>query len=143
MVRIIKTITFWLLFFASFSAFAVTQEVKPIHWRDLHPTQKQVLAPVAQEWDKMPALLQKRMVGVADRFQKMSPAEQKRAQANLRDWAKLTPEQRAYARQNYRQLKKLPPEKRQEIKKKWRKEPPVGLNKPQSQTANAPQSSAH
>jgi thioesterase domain-containing protein len=81
--------------------------------------QKQILAPVHGEWDNMPAIQRKRLLGLAQGYPKMKPEQQQRIQRRLKDWSKLTPEERTQARKKYEKLKQLPPEKRQEVRKKW------------------------
>ena len=42
-------------------------------WSELKPAQKQVLAPLASEWEKMDATRRKNWVAIADRYPKMTP----------------------------------------------------------------------
>jgi hypothetical protein len=86
----------------------------------LNRQQKEVLAPLAEEWNSMDAVKRKKWLGIAKRYPGMTEAEQHRAQLQMRDWYSLTPEQREIVREKYKTIKKLPPDKRQEIKQKWR-----------------------
>ena len=116
--RLFAGITLALCLLAQGIALAA-QESKQPAWAELSIEQKQILAPVSGEWDKMPAIQRKRLLGVAKRYPKMKPVEQQRIQTRLRDWSNLTPEERALARKQYEKLKELPPEKRHEVRKKW------------------------
>ena len=90
-------------------------------WSELKPAQKQVLAPLASEWEKMDATRRKNWVEIANRYPKMTPQEQQRLQKRMVDWAKLTPAERAAARDKYQALKKLPPDKRKEVTAQWQR----------------------
>lgn len=82
---------------------------KPL-WTELSAIQKQALAPLSPEWDKMSELGKKKWLGIADRYATMKPDEQARLQERMRDWVKLTPEQRMSARENYAKSTQLKPE---------------------------------
>src|SRR5690349_6154944 len=117
MARGIWGVIFWLCFLLSASASA---EAPQPSWEQLNRQQREVLAPLAQEWNCMDAAKRKKWLGIAKRYPKMSEREQQRAQLQMRDWYSLTPEQREIVREKYKTIKKLPPDKRQEIKQKWR-----------------------
>jgi hypothetical protein len=108
---------FWLCF--SLSAYASAESAQP-SWEQLKPQQKEVLAPLAQEWNNLDAAKRKKWLGIAKRYPGMKPSEQHRTQLQMRDWYSLTPEQREIVREKYKTIKKLPPDKRDEIKQKWR-----------------------
>lgn len=118
---------------------AASAEAKAPLWSQLSPADQQVLAPLGQEWDHLPGIQRKRLLGVAKHYPGMTQKEQQRVQLRIKDWAKLTPAQRDLARKKYQKMKQLPPEKRQELKQKWAKS-----HKGQSQKAtpspNAPTS---
>jgi hypothetical protein len=88
-------------------------------WSELTPAQREVLAPLAHEWDNLDTTRRKKWIGIANRYPKMKPQEQQRLQKRMRDWAALTPEQRKAAREKYRKLKKLKPDERKEVKTEW------------------------
>lgn len=115
---ILAALTVW-LFLVSGPVLAADSS-KPPRWSELNPEQKQILSPVAGNWDSMSARKRIKLLGVARHYQKMTPLEQQRVQAQLKDWDRLTFEERERARQRYREFKQLPPEKRQELKQKWR-----------------------
>ncbi len=113
----IAWVAFWLCF--SLSAYALAESAQP-SWEQLKPQQKEVLAPLAQEWNNLDAVKRKKWLGIAKRYPGMTPSEQHRTQLQMRDWYSLTPEQREIVREKYKTIKKLPPGKRDEIKQKWR-----------------------
>ncbi len=89
-------------------------------WSALDKEQQAILAPLADEWDRMENYRRKKWLGIAQRYRAMPPADQQRLQERMRTWAALTPEQRLAARQKYREIKKMDPEKRAAMKEKWR-----------------------
>ncbi|HET7060589.1 MAG TPA: DUF3106 domain-containing protein [Nitrosospira sp.] len=117
MARRVRTVAFWLCLVVSAQVLA---ESPPPPWEQLNRQQKEVLAPLAQEWNSMDPVKRKKWLGIAKRYPGMTEAEQHRAQLQMRDWYSLTPEQREIVREKYKTIKKLPPDKRQEIKQKWR-----------------------
>jgi hypothetical protein len=108
--------SFWLC--VSFSVAASAAAPKP-SWDELKPQQREVLAPLAQEWNNMDSAKKKKWLGIAKRYPGMTAEEQQRTQLQMHDWYSLTPEQRELVREKYKTIKKLPPEKRHEIKQKW------------------------
>lgn len=100
-------------------AHAVVPELRQPAWAELTQEQKQVLAPLARDWDRMEAFRKKKWLGIAKRYPTMKPEEQARVQRRMQDWASLTPEQRTQARTRYKNLKTAPPETKEAIKKKW------------------------
>ncbi|MDP1653499.1 MAG: DUF3106 domain-containing protein [Rhodocyclaceae bacterium] len=98
---------------------AVVPELGQPAWIELTQEQKQILAPLARDWDKMEAFRKKKWLGIAKRYPTMKPEEQARVQRRIKDWASLTPEQRTQARVQYKNLKTAPPERKEAIKEKW------------------------
>ncbi len=98
---------------------AVVPELRQPAWAELTQEQKQILAPLARDWDKMEAFRKKKWLGIAKRYPTMNPEEQARVQRRIKDWASLTPEQRSQARVRYKSLKTAPPERKEAIKEKW------------------------
>ena len=117
MVKRLITLAFWLCL--SLSAQVSAESAQP-SWEQLKPQQREVLAPLAQEWNNMDAAKRKKWLGIAKRYPGMTPSDQHRTQLQMRDWYSLTPEQREIVREKYKTIKKLPSYKRQEIKQKWR-----------------------
>lgn len=117
MARSFIAVAFWL--YVSFLVSASAAGPGP-SWYELKSQQREVLAPLAQEWDSMEPAKKKKWLGIAKRYPGMTAEEQHRTQLQMRDWYSLTPEQRELVREKYKTIKKLPPEKRHEIKQKWR-----------------------
>lgn len=88
-------------------------------WAELTPQQREALAPLSGEWDKLESYRRKKWLGIAKRYPTMSAEEQQRIQRRMKDWANLSPEQRKQAREQYKTLKKVPPEQRQAVNQKW------------------------
>jgi len=88
-------------------------------WTQLSTQQKDILAPLAKDWDSMENIRRRKWLGIADRYPNMKPDEQQRMQYRMREWANLTPEQRAKVRSSYRDFNQLPSEQKQVVKQKW------------------------
>ena len=91
MVKRFITLAFWLYF--SLCAHVFAESAQP-SWEQLKPQQREVLAPLAQEWNDMDATKRKKWLGIAKRYPGMTPSDQHRTQLQMRDWYSLTPEQR-------------------------------------------------
>ena len=117
MARPLLAVALWLCFLLP--AHALAEAGQPA-WVRLNSQQKQVLAPLAQDWDGMDSARRKKWLGIATRYPSMTPLEQQRIQSQMRDWAALTPDQRKQVRDKYKNIKQLPPEKHEKIKHKWR-----------------------
>lgn len=88
-------------------------------WAELSPADKQVLAPLAGQWDSYDAQRRQKWLGIAKRYPKLAPAEQQRLKEQMGAWAQLTPDQRKQAREQYKTIKQLPPDKRRQVEQKW------------------------
>jgi len=75
-------------------------------WNELSAPQREILAPLSGEWDRLDSASRKRWLGVAKRYPKMTPVGQKRVQTRMRKWAALTPQQREEARAKYKRMKR-------------------------------------
>jgi len=101
-------------------------------WIELSPEQRQILAPLQDDWENFEKERRLKWIGIAKRYPKMKPEEHARVQRRMQAWAKLTPEQRRQARESYKNLAKdkdkhgnlreqwaeyqaLPPEERQTL----------------------------
>lgn len=100
-------------------AHAVVPPLKQPAWVELTPEQKQILAPLSGEWDKLESFRQKKWLGIAQRYPAMNEEEQSRIQRRMKDWVKLSPEERKAAREKYKNLQKSPPEHKEAFKQKW------------------------
>ncbi|MET0918524.1 MAG: DUF3106 domain-containing protein [Burkholderiales bacterium] len=88
-------------------------------WLELSVQEREILAPLASDWDKFDAARKSKWRGIAQRYPKMQPDEQQRVHEQMRPWSSLTPEQRQTAREQYKNMKKLPPDKKEEVRQKW------------------------
>lgn len=88
-------------------------------WVQLAPEQKQTLAPLSEEWDRLEPWRRKKWLGIALRYNTMGPEEQARVQRRMKDWIKLSPDERKAARDKFKTLQKAPPEHKEALKQKW------------------------
>ncbi|HEX6734897.1 MAG TPA: DUF3106 domain-containing protein [Azonexus sp.] len=86
----------------------------------MNSAQKEILAPLAKDWDAMESVRKKQWLGIAERYPRMKPNEQARVQARMQEWVRLTPEQRAKVRDSYKDFNQLPAEQKQTVKEKWK-----------------------
>lgn len=115
--RAICTISLWLCCLPLAGA-AVPDLAQP-DWKQLSAQQREILSPLAGEWDAMESFRRKKWLGIAERYASMSPEEQERVQRRMRDWAKLAPEERKQAREKYKTLQKVSPEQRESLRQNW------------------------
>ena len=78
-----------------------------------------MLAPLAQDWDRLDAQRKQKWRGIAQRYPAMKPDEQARIQEQMRPWSQLSPDERRDAREQYKSIANLPPEQKTEVKQKW------------------------
>ncbi len=102
-----------------FPAYAVVPPIKQPTWTELGLEQKQILAPLSVEWDKLEPWRRKKWIGIAKRYPAMNPEEQARIQRRMIDWIKLSPDDRQKVREKYKNLQKAPPEHKEVLKQKW------------------------
>lgn len=76
-------------------------------WATLSASQKGALAPLAKDWNQLPADSRRKWLELATRFPGMPPAQQQRVQQRMGDWARMSPQQRSEARLNFQQSKQL------------------------------------
>ena len=89
------------------------------NWGELSVQDRQVLAPLASDWDKLDLLRKNKWLAMAKRYQTLPGAEQQRIQERMQGWAKLSSQERQLAREHFKGLKQLPPDQRQELPNKW------------------------
>jgi hypothetical protein len=102
-----------------------TQLAQNENWENLTPSQKQTLAPLANEWNNFVPDRKQKWLVMANKFQKMSPEERQRIQEKMQAWTKLTPAERAVARENYLRSNKLQPEQRTQHWQEYQQLPEV------------------
>jgi hypothetical protein len=82
-------------------------------WNELAPAHRQVLAPLANDWNGLDSRSKERWIDVAGRFPKMPPDEQKRATQRMGEWAHMTVQQRTQARTVFQETRGLSKEERE------------------------------
>lgn len=90
-------------------------------WQELSPQQKQILAPLNDEWNSMDDDRRRKWLGIAARYPHLNKEEQGRVQSQMSEWAKLTPQQKQAIRARYKALRQAPPEKRASLREQWEK----------------------
>lgn len=98
---------------------AIIPPLKQPKWAELTPQQREILAPLSSEWDKLESYRRKKWLGIVQRYPTLSVEEQQRLQRRMKAWVNLTPEERKRAREQYKTLQKAPPEQRQAVKQRW------------------------
>lgn len=91
---------------------AQATSINKTNWKNLSLEEKNALAPLANEWDKMDATRQKKWLGVSHKYSNMKPEEQQRVQERIKTWVKMTPEQRMSVRENFANTAKKSPEQK-------------------------------
>ena len=71
--------------------------MKSPKWSELSAQDREVLAPLAGDWDKLDAQRKQKWLGIAHRYPQMRPDEQAKIQEQMRPWSQLTPDQRRAA----------------------------------------------
>lgn len=89
------------------------------NWSELSTQERQILAPLASDWDKWDLLRKNKWLVIAKRYPTLPAPEQQRIRERMQGWAKLSSQERQAAREKFKGLKQLPPEKRNELGKKW------------------------
>jgi hypothetical protein len=74
--------------------------------------QRDVLAPLKDDWMSLSQERQRKWLEIAARYPRMSAEEQQRLQRRMTDWAQRTPEERHNARLQYREARRLHPDDR-------------------------------
>lgn len=85
----------------------------------LSADERRILAPVEQEWDRMPGYQQQRLISSARRYPKLEPIQKERFDNRIRGWAAMSPEQRREARETFKGLRRLTPAQQHELRERW------------------------
>lgn len=88
----------------------------PAEWRTLTPQQREVLQPLAGQWQEMDDTSREKWLNVADRYKRLPPAEQSRVRDRMVQWSRLSAQTRGEARLRFQQSRQLPADERQ---RKW------------------------
>lgn len=67
-------------------------------WASLTPAQKECLAPLQPEWDRLDSALKGKWLEIAARYPKLSPEHQQRLRERMVAWTRLSPAERQKAR---------------------------------------------
>ncbi|MDX1375358.1 MAG: DUF3106 domain-containing protein [Burkholderiales bacterium] len=105
-------------------------------WDALAPAQREILAPLAGQWDGLDAASRTRWLGVAKRYPKMTPVGQKRVQTRMKKWAALTPQQREEARAKYKTMTRK--RASTELKREWQRYQALSPQEREALAAEAP-----
>jgi hypothetical protein len=108
------------LFVAALAGSAAAQPPRQSpSWSELRPGERQVLAPLERDWDRLDSQRKSKWRGIAERYPSMAPQDQQRIRDQMQRWSQLTPEQRRAAREQYKSLRRLPPDKKEDVRQKW------------------------
>jgi len=111
-------------------------------WNELSPSHRQVLAPLANDWNGLDSRSKERWIDVAGRFPKMPPEEQKRATQRMGEWAHMTIQQRTRARTVFQETRGLSKEEREARWKAYQALPEEKKRELAAKRAAAPASGA-
>lgn len=85
-------------------------------WAQLHPLERQALAPLAPHWGDISEGQRSKWRTIAKNFDQLSPADQQLMQARMTQWAALSPVQRNQARLNFNTVQSVAKDQR---KTRW------------------------
>jgi len=111
-------------------------------WGELSPAHRQVLAPLANDWNGLDSRSKERWIDVAGRFHKMPPDEQQRATQRMGEWAHMTVQQRTQARTVFQETRGLSKEEREARWKAYQALPEERKRELAAKRAAAPASGA-
>ena len=90
-----------------------------VTWAQLTDEQRQVLNPLASEWDTLRPWQREKMLDIAHDYPKMDATKQALVQKRLGNWSRMTPYERENARKSHQQFQSLSTEKKNELRKRW------------------------
>jgi len=111
-------------------------------WSELSASHRQVLAPLANDWNGLDSRSKERWIDVAGRFPKMPPDEQQRATQRMGEWAHMTVQQRTQARTVFQETRGLSKEEREARWKAYQALPEERKRELAAKRAAAPASGA-
>lgn len=117
--RLAQGVAFVLVAALAAGAAQAKDRTPDLTWLALDAAQREILAPLADEWDRLNPDSRRRWLGVAMRFPKMTPIGQKRVKTRIGKWAALTPQQRAEARARYKRM--LQERKMKRLQREWQR----------------------
>ncbi|RTL36220.1 MAG: DUF3106 domain-containing protein [Burkholderiales bacterium] len=98
-------------------------------WQSLTPAQRELLAPLANDWNQLGANQRSKWLNATPRLAALPEPELARLHERMRDWAHLTPSERANARVSFQVAKQVDAEQRQA---KWEAYQALPLEKRQA-----------
>lgn len=101
-----------------FASYAWAADIN-VPWAQLNVEQRQVLKPLALEWDTLRPWQRERMLDIARDYPKMNSDKQSLVQKRLSNWSRMTPYERENARKRHQQFQSLSADKKMELRKKW------------------------
>ncbi|MDI1309187.1 MAG: DUF3106 domain-containing protein [Methylotenera sp.] len=90
-----------------------------VPWAQLNDGQRQILNPLASEWDTLRPWQREKMLDIARDYPKMSSKKQELVQKRLSNWSRMTPYERENARKSHQQFQSLSTDKKNELRQKW------------------------
>lgn len=109
----------YLIFFVLLISGQAMAGESTVSWAELNDSQKQVLNPLASEWDTLRPWQREKMLDIARDYPKMDAAKQALVQKRLGNWSRMTPYERENARKSHQQFQSLSADKKNELRKKW------------------------
>jgi hypothetical protein len=88
-------------------------------WKDLGEAERQVLAPLKDEWPKFDPVHKRKWVSIAKEQPTLSLYQQWQLKNRIREWAKLSPDQREAARARYKDFEQVPPERQEKVRQQY------------------------
>jgi hypothetical protein len=96
---------------------AVAADAGP-RWQSLSRDQREILAPLEGEWDRLDADRKRKWLAIAGRYRALPAAEQERIASRMQEWVRLSPAERGRARLTYEEVRQVPLGERQS---RWEK----------------------
>jgi hypothetical protein len=90
-----------------------------VTWAQLNDGQRQILNPLASEWDTLRPWQREKMLDIARDYPKMDSSKQDLVQKRLTNWSRMTPYERENARKSHQQFQSLSADKKNELRQKW------------------------
>lgn len=109
----------YLIFLVLLVSGQVVADENTVSWAELNDAQRQVLNPLASEWDTLRPWQREKMLDIARDYPKMDAAKQALVQKRLGNWSRMTPYERENARKSHQQFQSLSADKKMELRKKW------------------------
>jgi hypothetical protein len=101
-----------------FNNLALADDVN-LTWAQLNDGQRQILNPLASEWDTLRPWQREKMLDIARDYPKMNSGKQDLVQKRLTNWSRMTPYERENARKSHQQFQTLSTDKKNELRQKW------------------------